>query len=209
MRRNRARLSVVAGDRQGGAERPLGLASHWLGHQHQVRRPSSQKSRKPARSKWAGGRGGSSDPESGEQVWQPADGGEALSAEAWNEAVVEEPTEEASDEPAEAVADEPAVAVADEAAEETADTEAEEIADDSAESDEDQAEPEADPVWAPIRFAPASDADRDLRHPICSECRCPAESSLSTEDRDGEHGWVLRTPAWLVWHRPLSPGHSE
>ena len=70
------------------------------------------------------------DPESGEQVWQPADGGEALSAEAWNEAVVEEPSEEASDEPAEEASDEPA----------------EEIADDSAESDEDQAEPEADPV---------------------------------------------------------------
>jgi N utilization substance protein A len=37
------------------------------------------------------------DPESGEQVWQPAEGGEAMSADQWNEAAVAEETDASAD----------------------------------------------------------------------------------------------------------------
>ena len=64
------------------------------------------------------------DPTSGEQVWQPADGGEALSAEAWSEAAAV-PSDTDAPEPAkgpvEAAADEPAKGPVEAAADKPAD----------------------------------------------------------------------------------------
>jgi len=87
------------------------------------------------------------DPESGEQVWQPADGGEALSADAWNEAVSDESepkTDESAAEESEPPAEEPE-SVADEPEVDANDAEAH--ADEpEATADEPVSEPEADPV---------------------------------------------------------------
>jgi len=61
------------------------------------------------------------DPESGEQVWQPAEGGEAMSAEQWNEAsVAEDETGGTGASEADAPADEPAAGPADGSAAEPA-----------------------------------------------------------------------------------------
>jgi len=77
------------------------------------------------------------DPESGEQVWQPADGGEAISAEAWNEAVSDD-SEAKDDEPeseSEATADEP-VTESEPVAESEAEATAEDAVADESKSDE-------------------------------------------------------------------------
>ena len=68
------------------------------------------------------------DPESGEQVWQPAEGGPALSVEEWTEAGVAEAAAEAADD-ADAVSDEAADGDA------AAETELEETADADADGD--------------------------------------------------------------------------
>jgi len=68
------------------------------------------------------------DPESGEQVWQPADGGDAISAEAWKEAVVEEPS---PDDAADADSSDADAAVEDDSAGDAAEAEDDSSADDS------------------------------------------------------------------------------
>ena len=79
---HRERLPALPRHRQGGAERPPGGAPHRLAHRHQERDPAGR-----------GGGGGYGDQEwaegewvedeSGDLVWKPAEGGEAMSAEEW------------------------------------------------------------------------------------------------------------------------------
>ena len=87
------------------------------------------------------------DPGTGKQVWQPADGGEALSAEAWSEAAAVASDAEAgepADDTANDAADEPA---ADEVPEEPAEDAADEGADQADEADQpDETEPNAESV---------------------------------------------------------------
>ena len=80
-RGHRPRLPALAGHRQGGPERPPRRPPHRLARRHQERDPARRGGGLPAartgpQGEWV------IDPTTGEQVWQPADGGEAMSAEA-------------------------------------------------------------------------------------------------------------------------------
>ena len=67
------------GDRQGGAERPPGRPPHRLAGRHQERVAALRGGAEPAaEEEWAAGEWITD--ESGEMVWQPAEGGEAVSA---------------------------------------------------------------------------------------------------------------------------------
>ena len=110
------------------------------------------------------------DPQTGEQVWQPAEGGPAMSAEAWEAAVAEkpesdaetvtaEPTAEGGDEAApEAAADAPTEAEA-EAPAEAESTEAESTEAESTDGDAPEAAPEAAAPEAAPEPAPAGEPE--------------------------------------------------
>lgn len=91
------------------------------------------------------------DEATGEQVWRPAEGGEAMSAEQWSQAAeteaeraASEPVDEATDEQAAEAAVEEAEEIVEEAAEELVVEEAEEIVDEAADvgGDEGAGEPD-------------------------------------------------------------------
>ncbi len=91
------------------------------------------------------------DEATGEQVWRPAEGGEAMSAEQWSQAAeteaeraASEPVDEATDEQAAEAAVEEAEEIAEEAAEELVVEEAEEIVDEAADAGGDEGAGEPD-----------------------------------------------------------------
>ena len=73
-RGDRPRLPAVAGHRQGGPERPPRRPAHRLAGRHQERDPAGRGGGLPASEDWAEGEW-VVDAETGEQVWQPAEGG--------------------------------------------------------------------------------------------------------------------------------------
>jgi N utilization substance protein A len=119
------------------------------------------------------------DAETGEQVWQPADGGEAVSAEAWAEAVdenVESADEGAAEKPAEETAAEEAVAeeapaeeavaeeptdAGDDAVDETADASPADAGDDNADAGDDDADAGDDNAVDETADASPADAGDD------------------------------------------------
>ena len=91
------------------------------------------------------------DEATGEQVWRPAEGGEAMSAEQWSQAAeteaeraASEPVDEATDEQAAEAAVEEAEEIVEEAAEELVVEEAEEIVDEAADAGGDEGAGEPD-----------------------------------------------------------------
>ena len=89
-RGDRARLPALAGHRQGGPERPPGGAPDRLAGRHQERDAARRGGGLPPAGLGRGRVGGQT-PTTGEQVWQPAEGGPAVSAEEWEAALAETP----------------------------------------------------------------------------------------------------------------------
>ncbi len=80
---HRERLPAVAGHRQGGSERALGCPAHRLADRHQERDSAGRRGVRLLGEEWAEGEWVQN--EAGEMVWQPAEGGTAVSATEWSQ----------------------------------------------------------------------------------------------------------------------------
>ena len=125
------------------------------------------------------------DPDTGEQVWQPADGGEALSAEAWSEAA--EAAREAGEEAAETDGD-----VADPATDEEAEEAEADTAEDSGDGEEAE-EAEADTAedsgdGDDVEAEEAEEAEADTAEDSGDGDGAEAEEAAAGTDGDADDG---------------------